>query len=177
MDRRILAVSLLAVIAFGMSAVYLAQRAESATGSAPEVLPKYRFMVEIDGIVKTGFREVEGLNVTVDDIECREGTGQTAPRLLPGVARYGPITLRYGVTESTELWQWMKQVLDGSSSIKRSRAVILMDRAGNEVVRYLVSNAWPSSWRLGKLDSLGSGVAIEELVIQCEGITVESAAE
>ncbi len=37
-----------------------------------------------------------------------------------------------------------------------------------EVVRYNLKNAWPSSWSLGKLDSQGRTPVIEELVIQYE---------
>jgi phage tail-like protein len=52
--------------------------------------------------------------------------------------------LRDGVTESTELLDWMKKTASGSVERKNlSVAVLSPERI--EVARYNVQNAWPSS--------------------------------
>jgi len=136
---------------------------------------KYRFLVEIDGIAWAAFREVEGLSVTIDVVEYREGSDAVnASRLEPGLAHYGPLVLRYSVIGTSgggnrELWNWVKQTLEGNTQ-RRSIAVVVLDRRGNEVVRYNLSNAWPSSWRLGNLDSRSSCPLVEELTLQYEAL-------
>jgi phage tail-like protein len=130
-------------------------------------LPAYNFLVEIDGIVEASFTEVEGLNVTVDVVEYREGSDSSI-MLIPGVARYGPLILKNGLTESDELLEWMETTVDGTLT-KRSLSVIILYPNGEEATRYNCYEAWPSSWRLSKLDSLHGGeTAFEEIVIQYE---------
>jgi len=135
-------------------------------------------MVQIDGIARVSFREVEGLSVTIDVMKYREGADATmAPRLEPGLADYGPLILRYGVLSSKsgvskELWNWIKQILDGNTQ-KKNMEVVVLDRKSNPVVTYKLTNAWPSSWKLSKLDSRSSSPLIEEIIIQYEALVVE----
>jgi phage tail-like protein len=111
--------------------------------------------------------EVEGLNVTVDVIEFREGGEQTAPILLPGVARFGPLVLKNGLSESNELLDWMQTTVNGSM-VRRNVSIILLDTEGTEKARYNIYEAWPSGWSINELDSLGVGPVVEELIIQYE---------
>lgn len=129
-------------------------------------LPAYNFLVEIDGIVEASFMEVEGLNITVDVIEYREGSDSSI-MLIPGVARYGPLVLKNGLTESNELLEWLETTVDGTLT-KRSLSVIILYPNGAEAARYNCYEAWPSSWRLSELDSLDGEIAFEEIVIQYE---------
>ncbi len=147
-----------------------------STGSSPATYGRYRFVVEIDGIVSAGFMEVEGLNVTIEVISYREGIEQPAVRLLPGIANYGPLTLRRGLTTNQELWDWMEKLLDGTVD-KRNMAVVILDQSGNEIARVYLSDAWPNKWALGKLDSQDSKLAIEEIVIQYESLDFETSAD
>jgi len=89
--------------------------------------------------------------------------------LEPGVARYGPLVLRWGVTENAELWSWMEQTLQGNIE-RKNISVIILNQKREEVVRYNLEDAWPSSFSVDTLDSQDSGPAIEELVIQYEGL-------
>ncbi len=140
---------------------------------------RYRFRVEIDGVSRMGFREVLGLGVDVGVLEYREGTDVLpGNRLEPGLCRFGPLVLRYGVFSggagkvNRELWEWARQSVEGTVQ-KKNIAVVVLDRRGNEVVRYRLSNAWPSSWRVLGLDAHATGPLIEELTIQYEQIDVQ----
>ncbi|MFO7968296.1 MAG: phage tail protein [Archaeoglobaceae archaeon] len=150
----------------------------SAVNGREEPYPKYKFRVEIDGIVQAGFNEAEGLNVNVSVVEYRDGTDlSNAPQLVPGTAHYGPLVLKNGVTESNELWMWMEETIDGSMT-KRNMAVIIQDWKGNDVKRILLTDAWPSSWKMGKLEANPSPFVeeplLEEIVIQYEGMEVKT---
>jgi phage tail-like protein len=165
LNKKIPAVAL--IIMTGVVAAAFILRVSAPLGSRPTPLLKYNFLVEIDGVVEFNFMQVEGLNVTVDVVEFREGGETSSPILMPGLAHYGPLVLRNGVTTSTALLDWMQETVDGTMA-KKSLSVIVLNAQGTEVARYNVYEAWPSSWRLGKMDSLGVGPVIEELVVQYE---------
>ena len=169
MYRKVLALIVAMLVIGGISAIFIMKSVVAPEVSRPEVYGKYRFLVEIDGITQASFLEVEGLNATVDVFEYREGNEQLAPRLEPGLVHYGPLVLRWGLTKSTELWKWMEKTLQGNVE-RKNIGVRILDTKGLEIASYDLSNAWPSSWRLGKLDSQGVGPIIEELVIQYEGL-------
>ena len=168
MNKKILAIALAMLIVGGVGAIFITRSVIAPSTSRPEVYGKYNFVVEIDGIVQAGFEEVEGLNATIDVWEYREGNEQTTVRLEPGLAHYGPLVLRWGVTKSPYLWNWMEQTLQGNTE-RKNISVIILNQKREEVVRYNLYNAWPSSFSVDKLDSEHSGPAIEELVIQYEG--------
>lgn len=166
MKRKNLTIAL--VIIIGVVSAAFTIRAQAPAGSRPEPFIKYRFIVEIDGIVQASFLEVEGLNVTVEVIEYREGADPTSAMLMPGLPHYGPLILRNGLTKNNELLDWMEKTVGGRLE-RKNLSVVILNAEGNEIARYNVWNAWPSRWSLGKLDSLGVGPIIEELVIQYEG--------
>jgi phage tail-like protein len=164
-NRKILA-SLLTTLSCA-ALIALVVSAQAPGGSHPEPYLKYNFLVEIDGITQAKFSEVTGLNVTVDVIEFREGGDQTAPILIPGLAHYGPLVLKNGLTQSNELCDWMQATVNGSMT-RRNLSIIILNAEGSEEARYNLYEAWPSSWSLSQLESLGVGPIVEELVIQYE---------
>ena len=105
----------------------------------------FRFLVEIDGITQAGFSECSGFGSEVEVIEYREGGEPTAVRKLPGRVKYPNITLKWGVTDSRELYDWHRAVLQGQIQRKRG-AIILLDDSGTPKVRWVFSEAWPSKW-------------------------------
>ena len=172
LNKKVFAIVLATAIASVFIGIFAIRNAQSPVGERPEIYGRYMFLVEIDGIVQAGFREVEGLNVTVDVWDYREGNEIATPRLEPGLVHYGPLVLKSSLTQSKELWNWMENTIHGTVERKNIQVVIL-DSKGMEVARYQLSGAWPSSWKLGKLYSQGIGPVIEELVIQYEGLDRE----
>lgn len=166
MNHRKMIVVLTALLSVAIVTFIVNVQAPSG-GGRPDPYLKYNFLVEIDGLIESRFMEVEGLNVTVDVIEFREGGDTTAPILLPGLVHYGPLVLRNGLTASNELLNWMTATVNGSIS-RRNLSLIILNAEGAEEKRYNFYEAWPSSWNLNTLESLGTGPIIEELVIQYE---------
>ncbi len=134
----------------------------------------FRFLVEIEGITQAGFSECSGFGSEVEVIEYREGGDKvTAARKLPGRAKYPNITLRWGVTDSHELYDWHRAVLQGQIQ-RKAGAIILLDDEGNPGVRWNFFEAWPSKWEGPDLCAQGNDVAIETLVIACERLELVS---
>jgi phage tail-like protein len=132
----------------------------------------FRFRVEINGVTSAGFSEVTGLSTEVDCIEYREG-GDLSARKLPGAPKFGNILLKRGVTESSELQDWHKSILNGVAD-RRDGFIILLDDDMTPVVRWKFFNAFPRKLEGPDLKANGNEVAIESLELCCEGIERES---
>ena len=134
-------------------------------------LRNFRFRVEIDGIQAAGFSEVFIEPTTTDVIEYREGTDPTHVRKLPGLTKFGNVTLKRGVSASLELFNWHQQVVQGQiSNARRSVVIVVLDEAGHDVARFHVSEAWPIKYDPGNLNAQGNDVFIESLELANEGI-------
>ena len=129
----------------------------------------YAFLVEIDGITQAGFAECSGFGATTDVIEYREGGENATPRKLPGATKYPNITLRWGLTDSTELYDWYQEVVRGRVQ-RKNGSIIVLDVAGEERRRWNFINGWPARWDGPDFSAKGNDVAIETLEIAHEGI-------
>jgi len=90
-------------------------------------------------------------------------------RKLPGKRKYGNIVLKRGVTKSTELQDWHKNILNGVSD-RRDGFIILLDEDMTPVVRWKFFNAFPRKWEGPDLKADSNEVAIESLELCCERI-------
>jgi len=134
-------------------------------------LRNYRFLVEIEGIVQAGFADCSGLSSTVEVIEYREGGDAASVRKLPGKVSYADISLKWGITDSRELYDWHQEIVVGTLPMPRkSGAIILQDTAGQEAARWNFFNAWPSKWEGPSLSAKGNDVAIVSLTVSCERV-------
>ena len=60
---------------------------------ATDPFTSYNFLLEIEGITIDGFSEVTGLNSEQNVVEYRDGNEGLTPRKLPGLTKFGNITL------------------------------------------------------------------------------------
>ena len=129
----------------------------------------YNFRVEIDGITRAGFRECSGLDTSNDAIDYREGIDSRAVRKLPGMTKYTNITLKWGITDDAQLWEWRQKAMDGAVE-RKNGSIVLMDETGAEKLRWNFREAWPTKWTGPSLNATGSEVAIETLELAHEGL-------
>jgi phage tail-like protein len=127
----------------------------------------YRFLVEIDGIQQAAFAECSGLGSEIEVVEYRDGGEGSPVRKVPGRVRYPDIVLKWGVTDSRELYNWHLQLINGTL-VRKNGAIILLDDQGQPKVRLNFSDAWPSKWEGPRLIARGTDVAIESLTLTCE---------
>ena len=132
----------------------------------------FRFQLEIDNVTRAGFAEVAIAETTVEAIDYREGTEPAHVRKLSGLTKYGNITLKWGVTESLELFKWHNDVSAGLISERRKTvAISVLEESGKtEVARFVVSEAWPIKYDPSDLNAKGNEVFIEVLELVNEGI-------
>lgn len=140
------------------------------TGERVDPFSSFNFLVEIDGISQASFTECSGLDATTEPIEHREGGDNTTVRKLPGKTTYSDISLKWGMTDSTVLWDWYKKVIQGNVE-RKNGSVVVYDLANDkEVARWNFFNAWPTKWEGPGFNATGNEVAIETLTIAHEGI-------
>jgi len=128
------------------------------------------FLVEIDGITQAGFSDCSGLGSSTDPIEYREGGDNTTMRKLPGLTKYTNISLKWGLSDSRELYDWYRKVVTGKTE-RRNGSIVVLDADGlTEVVRWNFFNGWPTKLEAPTLSAKGNEVAIETLEIAHEGL-------
>jgi len=130
----------------------------------------FNFLVEIDGITQAGFQEASGLDSQTAIVEYREGADPNHSRKLTGLNTFSAITLKRGVTDSDELWQWRLTAVDGKVE-RKNGSIVLLDEKGTEKIRWNFSNAWPTKWTGPAFNSTGNSIAVESLEITHEEIT------
>ena len=132
--------------------------------------PNFRFRIELDGIQRGGFREASGLDIKNEAISYREGNSKASTtNKVPGLTTYANITLRTGMTDDSELYEWMKQSVDGKTKRKHG-SIILLDEAGEEKIRWDFERAFVVDWSGPNFNAGASEVAIESITIAHEGV-------
>jgi phage tail-like protein len=142
------------------------------TGQRPkDPYSNFNFLVEIDGIIRAAFQEASGFDSSIDITEHREGGENTTMRKLPAMTKYSNITLKWGTTDDRELYDWHRQWITGDPAAQRKNgSVVLLDRAGQEKVRWNFFNAWPAKWTGPSLNAEGPDVAVEAAELVVEGL-------
>jgi phage tail-like protein len=104
----------------------------------------------------------------VQPIKYREGGNSQVVHALAGPVDYGDVTLRYGLTSTSELWDWFLTAVKGRVERKNVSIIMLDSEGAAEVMRWNLIGAWPSQWTGTRLDAIGREVAIESLTLVFE---------
>lgn len=120
-------------------------------------VPEFHFRVEISGVGNISCKEVSGLDIEFDMIECSY--------------RSGNVTLKEVIfKEDKKLWNWINMV--NMSVIKRtSVTIVLSDESGGPVHSWNLINAWPKKHTEEGFKTDGNNVSMESIVLAHEGVT------
>jgi phage tail-like protein len=140
-----------------------------ATRKRVDPYRNFNFRVEIDGITQAGFSECTGFELSTDPIEYREGGENTTVRKLPGLTKYANITLKWGLTDSKDLYNWYRDVVNGKIQ-RKNGSIIVRDLDGSDKVRWNFTDGWPTKYNPADMNAKGNEVALETLEIAIEGI-------
>src|SRR5689334_18730985 len=87
---------------------------KARVGAPVDPYRNYNFLLTIQDVAEARFTECHGLGMRIHPIRYREsGAGQIV-RALPGPVEYAEVTLRYGLTASMDLWNWLLQGARGT---------------------------------------------------------------
>ncbi len=139
-----------------------------ATAARVDPYSSFLFRVEIDGITQAHFRECTGLSSSVEVIENPEG-GKGQVGKMPGRVKYPNISLKWGSTESVELYEWHRTALQGTIQ-RRNGSIVQLDSRGDEKSRWNFVDGWPTKWDGPTFNAGASELSIETLEIAHEGV-------
>jgi phage tail-like protein len=129
----------------------------------------FRYQLEMEGLNVGGFSEASGFDASYDVIEYREGNMPVTPMKMPGLIKYGNVILKKGVTNSTELFQWLKTGLEGSPA-RKTVTLTLLDESGAPAAAWRILDAWPAKYNAPDFNASGSEAAVESLELAHEGL-------
>ena len=134
--------------------------------------PHERYLVEYQSIAIALFKEADGLTTSRETLDLEEG-GRDELLAVSGPYSKGTFTLREGESEDLELYRWYEKCRDADhlASSRRSGAVILVDGAGHERMRWKFRAGVITGWE-GPLEPPrpGKAYAVETLEVTHEGL-------
>jgi phage tail-like protein len=139
-------------------------------------LLNFRYRVEIAGLVVAGFSEVTGLNQEIEVEELIEG-GMDFVHHLPKGIKHSNLVLKRGLSTSSELRKWYKDVLKAISYRKPIPKcpdiyISIIGPTGEDEIRFHIKSAYPIKWSGPELKAMGSEVASETLELVHEGLEI-----
>lgn len=122
--------------------------------------PPARYELELAGR-KIQFTEASGLD------EAQRGGERGRSRKLPGLARFGNITLKRGVgTGPSDLQAWY----EAAAGASQSAVIRLLDEGGRAIARWVLVASRPVKIEGPSLHAGANEIAIESLEIAAEGL-------
>lgn len=144
-----------------------------ATGARNDPYRGFNFRLEVDGLTIAAFSEASGLIAEGDPVDYREGADMVnSVRKLTGLRKYQNIVLKRGYTQNKELWSWYRNIANGDQD-RRNGAVVLMDEAHKDVLRWNFRNAWPNKVEGPSFNATGNEVAMESVELVHEGVDID----
>ena len=129
----------------------------------------FRFRVEILGLQVGGFSQVTGLERDVQIEDYREGGLNDYTHKLATVTKYQNLTLKRGLADAIDLWQWHQDVVNGKIE-RRQINIVLLDSLGNEKWRWVFEKAYPVKWSGAEFNASSSAVFVETVEFVHNGI-------
>jgi phage tail-like protein len=149
----------------------------TSSGRDTDPLVVFAFRLEIEGKLAGLFTECSGIGSENDVIRQKvvDSSGHEFEQVVPGRLKWTDVTLKRGITQKMDIWDWRADVVKGNMGDARAPvSIIVMDRDYTDVARWDFQNAWPSkvSGPTVKADSNEFGV--EEVTIVHEGMERKS---
>jgi phage tail-like protein len=144
----------------------------------PNYVTTNRFYVEIESQITASFTECDGLSVQIKKEPIREGGVNAQQRILLGQAEFSDITLKRGMSDDPVFWNWIKPMFEQRSANeklenhRRNINILVFNQAGETMQCWTLIGAVPVGWKTPSLQADSSSVAIEELTLAYEGVSV-----
>ena len=144
--------------------------------------PSYNYIVNLNGPrdpekLLGGFSDVSGLSSEIHISEYRDGNEKEPHvRKIPGAHKVADVTLKRGIVNSQDLWDWMAQTRRFGVEAKRDVVITVRDEANRPVQNFKLRGVIPLKYTGPTLSGKGAGdVAMEEIVLSAEAFEIEAA--
>ncbi len=132
-------------------------------------LGSFRFLVEIEGMLVFGFREVSGLEMHREVESYAEG-GAESVRQFAKMTQYPPLVFKKGMTiVPSLLWDWYGELSAGKWK-RKDGTIYLMESHGVIACYWNFYQSYPVKWTGPELNAMDSQVAVESIEIVHDGL-------
>ena len=141
--------------------------------SQRDPLVGFHYAIEVQGVVTGYFTECSGIGSENEVIEHKivDEKGRETIQKLPGRLKWQDVTLKRGITDNMDIWDWRDEVVQGKvDDARRNGSVVMFNQSLQEVARWNFENAWPSKVSGPSMKSDSNEFGVEELVITHEGL-------
>lgn len=131
------------------------------------------FVVKFGNKLQGAFRECTVVSAEHEAVEYKfsDPKGKQGYYVVPGLLKFGRITLKRGMTDDMSAWKWRNEVINGNITAARANGSILMiDESGSPLAEFTFENAWPTKVSGPAPNAAANEVATEEIEIVCEKI-------
>jgi phage tail-like protein len=139
---------------------------------------QFNFLVNLgngtDG-PEAGFSECRGIGMEVTVSEYRAGNSkENSVMKITGMNKSTDVTLKRGVIGSLDLYTWLDQIRNGSETSLRNITIHLMSEDHSmSVLAWTLRGARITKYTAGPFNAKGTDVAMEEMVIAYERLTMD----
>lgn len=123
-------------------------------------------------LVGGSFAECDGLEMSQDVKTIRDGADAARMFRSPGAISYANLSLKRGMTSDFGLWTWFTDAI-ADPFLRADAEVIMLAPDGAELARFLLSRCLPVKLKAPALNATSTGVAIEELQLAYETLTLK----
>lgn len=148
--------------------------------SEPHPFTTFNFAVEIkldpisQRVCDAAFSDCDGLEMTMEAKTIREGGNNTRQHRLTGPVAYGQLTLKRGMTGTFHLWDWFTEISQNPGLRADAEVVVYAGDGKTVMASYLLTRCVPVKLKGPALSAASGGVAIEELQLAYETLTLKS---
>jgi phage tail-like protein len=145
----------------------------------------FRFKISLSGdlpvapgsnpLCDGAFSEAAGLEATMTPRVIREGGRNFGQVQRAGPTAFGALTLKRGVTSQEDLWTWFDLIANRERFGRRLSGRIEVYSSGDLAIAWTLVNALPIKFKAPDLSGTAAQVAIEELQIAYEELSLEVA--
>jgi phage tail-like protein len=147
----------------------------------------FRFQVSLTGsnlpaglgpgpLCNGSFSEVTGLEATMSPRAIREGGRNFGQIQRPGPTAFGSLTLKRGLTSRQDLWTWFDLVANRERYGRLLNGAIDIYSGTDIALTWNLVNVLPVKFKSPDLSGMSTQIAIEELQLAFEQLSLEVAA-
>lgn len=124
------------------------------------------------GICSGAFAECSGLEATMEPKVIKAGGVNYGAAQRAGQVSFATVILKRGMTSTRDLWKWFFTVADGGYAHRIDVEIDVLNGAGEKVLAWGLKACLPVKFKSADLNAKGTEIAIEELHLVHEGLSL-----
>jgi len=124
-------------------------------------------------VCSAAFSECDGLEMTMDVKTIKEGGNNAAVIRVAGLVGYSNLTLKRGMTATFDLWDWFSATTRDPALRGDGEVVLYAPDGRTERARFILQRCLPLKLKAPALNAKDGMVAIEELQLAYEALTLK----